>query len=84
MTDIRQKYISLIKNRSEENQKALALLVSQRLFGNCISILRQELDSFVRVIYLGQISDFNERERLMNQTMSNYVRRQMVYFDSEQ
>ena len=37
---------------------------------NCISILRQELDSFVRVIYLGQISDFNERERLMNQTMS--------------
>lgn len=70
MTDIRQKYISLIQNRSEENKKALTLLVSQRLFGNCISILRQELDSFVRVIYLGQISDFNERERLMNQTLS--------------
>lgn len=70
MIDIRQKYISLIRSRGEENRKALALLVSQRLLGNCISILRQELDSFVRLIYLGQVSDFRERERLMNQTLS--------------
>lgn len=54
----------------KKNKKALFLIVSRILFGNCISILRQELDSFVRVIYLGQISDFNERERLMSQTLS--------------
>lgn len=69
MTDIRQKYISLIQNRSEENKKSLNLLFPQGLFGNCISILRQELDSFIRVMYLGRISDFDERERLMNQTL---------------
>lgn len=70
MTDIRQKYISLIQNRSEENKRSLNLLFPQELFGNCISILRQELDSFIRVMYLGRISDFDERERLMNQTLS--------------
>lgn len=70
MADIRRKYISLIQNRSEENKKALTLLFSQGLFGNCVSILRQELDSFIRVMYLGRISDFDERERMMNQTLS--------------
>ena len=70
MTDVRQKYISLIQNRSKENEKALKLLFPQGLFGNCISILRQELDSFIRVMYLGRISDFDERKRLMNQTLS--------------
>lgn len=70
MTDIKQKYISLIQNRSEENKIALNLLFAQGLFGNCISILRQELDSFIRVMYLGRISDFDERERLMSQTLS--------------
>src|SRR5205823_6299086 len=38
--------------------------------GKCISTLREELDSFIRVKYLGRISDFNERERLMNLTLS--------------
>jgi hypothetical protein len=70
MTNVRQKYISLVKKRSEENRIALNLLVSQRLFGNCISILRQELDSFIRVMYLGRIPDITERDRLMNQTLS--------------
>jgi len=69
MADIRRKYISLIQNRSEENKKALTLLFSQGLFGNYVSILRQELDSFIRVMYLGRISDFDERERMMNQTL---------------
>ena len=70
MTDIKQKYIALIKKRSEENGKALRLSFEQNLFGNCISILRQELDSFIRLMYLGRISDFNQRERLISQTLS--------------
>lgn len=70
MTDIKQKYISLIEKRSAENQKALHLLFSQNLFGNCLSILRQELDSFIRIMYLGRIADINERERLMQLTLS--------------
>jgi len=70
MSDIKNKYIALIKKRSEENEKALKLLFEQNLFGNCISILRQELDSFIRVMYLGRISNFDERVRLMSQTLS--------------
>jgi len=70
MIDVRQKYISLIQKRSEENKNALNLLVSQRLFGACISIMRQELDSFIRVMYLGRLSEPSERERLMKQTLS--------------
>ncbi|MCL7987389.1 hypothetical protein M8998_05485 [Sphingobacterium sp. lm-10] len=69
MSDIKQKYIALIQKRSEENEKAIMLLFDQNLIGNCIAILRQELDSFIRVMYLGRISDFHERERLMNQTL---------------
>lgn len=32
--------------------------------------LRTELDSFIRVMYLGRIADINERERLIQQTLS--------------
>jgi hypothetical protein len=37
--------------------------------GVMASILRQELDSMVRVIYLLSISDLNERNRLIEQTL---------------
>jgi hypothetical protein len=70
MSDTKQNYITLIQKRSEENGKAIKLLFEQNLFGNCISILRQELDSFIRIMYLGRISDFGERTRLMSQTLS--------------
>ena len=69
MLEIKQKYIELIRNRSEENSKAIKALFDQRLIGNCLSTLRQELDSFIRIIFLGRITDLNERERLMNQTL---------------
>lgn len=70
MSDTKQQYISLIKKRSEENEISLKLLFNENLFGNCVSILRQELDSFIRIMYLGRISDFIERERLMAQTLA--------------
>lgn len=70
MQDVKQAFIELIKKRSEENEKALTSLFSQNLIGNCISVLRQELDSFVRIMYLGRISDISNRERLMQQTLN--------------
>ncbi|MDX2361464.1 MAG: hypothetical protein QNK23_11710 [Crocinitomicaceae bacterium] len=69
MPEIKQDFIDLIKKRSNENSKAIKALSDLNLTGICISILRQELDSFIRVMYLGRISDFNERERLMAQTL---------------
>ena len=70
MTDLRQKFIELIQSRSKENEESLTDDFHKRRIGKCISTLREELDSFIRVIYLGRISDISERERLMNLTLS--------------
>jgi hypothetical protein len=65
MSEITDKFIEIVKFRSAENSKSINLLFDNGIIGNCISILRQELDSFIRVIYLGKLGDMNERQRLM-------------------
>ena len=62
MTDIKQKFIELIKSRSKENSESLQDDFDKRRIGKCLETLRTELDSFIRVIYLGRISDFNEEK----------------------
>lgn len=69
MNKITDKFIEIVNSRSTENSKAIHLLFDNEIIGNCISILRQELDSFIRVIYLGKLSDMNERQRLMKLTI---------------
>ncbi len=51
MEDLKQ-FCEIVKKRSEENSKSIKLLYEQKLYGNCISILRQELDSMIRVLFL--------------------------------
>ena len=70
MTDIKQQFIALIQRRSNENAESLKDDFYKKRIGKCISTLREELDSFIRVMYLGRISDLNERKRLMNLTLS--------------
>lgn len=70
MTDVRQQFIDLIQKRSKENEESLNDDFLKKRIGKCISTLREELDSFIRVMYLGRISDMNERRRLMNLTLS--------------
>ena len=45
-------FLRQIRSRSREHQQAMQLLTQAHLTGLAISILRQELDSMVRVIYL--------------------------------
>jgi hypothetical protein len=45
-------FIRQIRSRSLEHGRAIDLLASSGLAGQMISVLRQELDSMVRVIYL--------------------------------
>lgn len=45
-------FIRQIRSRSLEHRQAMELLASAGLAGQMISVLRQELDSMVRVIYL--------------------------------
>lgn len=42
-----------------------------RLLGNCISILKQGIDIFIRIICLGRLSSIHERERLINLTFND-------------
>lgn len=70
MTDIKQQFIELIQHRSKENAESLRDDFAQRRIGKCMETLRIELDSFIRVMYLGRITNINERERLIQQTLS--------------
>lgn len=45
-------FIRQIRSRSAEHQRAMELLAGASLAGQMIAVLRQELDSMIRVIYL--------------------------------
>ncbi len=54
-----------IRERSHENRQAIHLLHSARIPSQIVSILRQELDSMIRVIYLLSITDMAYRDKLI-------------------
>ncbi|USV59395.1 hypothetical protein [Aeromonas encheleia] len=62
------EFIQLIKSRSDEHGIAFSRI--HDLPGSMMSILRQELDSLIRVLYLLSISDLEERNRLMACTVN--------------
>jgi hypothetical protein len=45
-------FLRQVRSRSEEHHRAMSVLAEARLPGQMVSVLRQELDSMVRVIYL--------------------------------
>lgn len=65
-----KKFCQLLRNRSEENKKSFDVLFRNGLYGNCFSVLRQELDSMVRVIYLLNETDLSKRESFIQQTLN--------------
>lgn len=67
--DIIDKFCHIAENRSVENVESFNLLYSAGKYGNCFSILRQELDSLVRMIFLLKIRDRSKRFHLMEQTI---------------
>jgi len=56
-------FLRQIRSRSLEHQRAMQLLAEARLAGQMVSVLRQELDSMVRVIYL--LAQSAERRKLL-------------------
>ncbi len=64
-----QEFCKIIRARSIENRKSVDLLFHQHLFGQVMSILRQELDSMIRCIYLLE-KDLSQRQVLMAQTIN--------------
>ncbi len=63
-------FCNMLVNRSIENQHSLNALYSKELWGNCFSILRQELDSLLRVMFLLGISDLEQRNKFITQTLN--------------
>ena len=55
-----------VRERSQENRKAISLLHGAALLGQAVGILRQELDSMVRVIYLLSVTDRVRRAQLIS------------------
>ncbi len=65
-----QTFCGMIRNRSEENRRAIQCFSRPHgVLSPAISILRQELDSMIRVIYLLAVKDITERQRLIDSTL---------------
>lgn len=54
-----------VRTRSSDHHQAFGLLFSNRIYSQCVAVLRQELDSMIRVIYLLSISDIGRRNTLI-------------------
>lgn len=66
-----QRFCDAVRARSQENRTAIGLLGhSPATLSPAMSILRQELDSMVRVIWLLALESMSERERLIQATFS--------------
>jgi hypothetical protein len=69
MTETEQ-FCKILRERSAENVAAGQLLFNNGLYGQLISVLRQELDSLVRVVFLLS-KDLNTRLHFISQTLQN-------------
>lgn len=58
-----------VRSRSAEHASAVRLLFHAHHLGQVVSILRQELDSMIRTIYLLSIQDRVERQRLIGSSV---------------
>ncbi len=69
LMDNTEQFCKIVRERSKEHQRAIFVLSGNGLQGQVMSILRQELDSMVRVIFLLS-QDMDEREHLINLMLS--------------
>ena len=64
------RFCNIIRCRTNENKKSFEVLFNNSLYGNSFSILRLELDSMVRVIYLLNLTNIEERKKLIEKTLN--------------
>ncbi len=55
-----------VSSRSRENSRAFFLLYHEKHYGNSLSIIGQEIDSMIRVVYLLTVGDLNYRQELID------------------
>ena len=64
------EFRKLINKRLDENSKSFSILLELKHYGNCISILCQELDQYIRLLYLLK-QPKNIRDQLINNSINN-------------
>jgi hypothetical protein len=67
--DKTKQFCNIVRQRSKENKQAIGLLSRSGLNGQVMSVLRQELDSMVRVIFLLSLL-IDDRNHLINLTLT--------------
>lgn len=67
----KEQFCRIVRERSKEHRTAINLILANGLYGQAISILRQELDSMVRTIFLLEKQDLNIRIHYISQTLNN-------------
>jgi len=67
----KERFFRILRERSTEHGAAISLLLQDELYGQAISILRQELDSMIRVIFLLSHKDLDVRNHHIDQTLNN-------------
>ncbi len=60
-----------VRARSAEHRTAIQQLMPARTYGTVVGILRQELDSMVRVIYLLSVTERERRRDLLQKAVAN-------------
>ncbi|MCA9993380.1 MAG: hypothetical protein KDE29_20485, partial [Anaerolineales bacterium] len=65
-----ERFCRQVRERSKEHQQAFQILHHQNLWGAALSLVRQELDSMIRVIYLLEIEEPIERNRLIEDSIN--------------
>jgi hypothetical protein len=63
-TESIQALCELMRGRSNQNAEAVEALRAHGLYGHVVGVLRQELDTLIRAIFLLSVGDLGERERL--------------------
>lgn len=65
-----EQLCKILRQRSSEHVSAGQLLFANQLYGQVVAILRQELDSLVRTVFLLS-KDLAIRQHFINQTINN-------------
>jgi len=71
--EVVQTFCRQVRERSRENRDALALLHGAELYGQVVGILRQELDSMIRVIFLLSLNDSAHRDSLIQDAVNGRI-----------
>jgi hypothetical protein len=64
------EYKKIVLQRLDENRKSFELLFGIKHYGNCISIMRQELDQVIKLLYLLN-STTNEQKQFIESSINN-------------